>query len=403
MKKTKIAIACQGGGSQTAFTAGVLASFFENELHREKHIVSLSGTSGGAICASLAWFGLLKAAQGDRTPIQKRIMAFWEDIHAKLPPEQFVDKFLAEMLRLVDKGIIPHFELSPASAFNQLFASSLTACLPRRFFTDLKAALQAHIDFEDLPNLIKPNSPVLILGAAEVRTGQLKKFNSRLGEICVEAILASAAVPTLFPAVQIGEHYYWDGLFSDNPPVKELVRAIFVGAENLPDELWVIQINPTEVTSVPTSTAEIIDRRNQMVGNVSLMQNLEFIEFYNWLLTNKFVDRKAVVAKFGMDRPSWDPIIVRSIHISPDVQSGLDYVSKLSRQPEHIHRLLEDGKKQGRNFLKSLSQKGNGKPEPIRGGRLAGEAVGLTVERANQLQRKWQRPAAGQPQGMMSR
>ncbi|HWH70939.1 MAG TPA: patatin-like phospholipase family protein, partial [Candidatus Sulfotelmatobacter sp.] len=87
MKKTKIAIACQGGGSQTAFTAGVLCAFFEKDLHRQKQIVGLSGTSGGAVCASLAWYGLLKAAQGDRYPIQKRIMGFWEDIIAKLPPE----------------------------------------------------------------------------------------------------------------------------------------------------------------------------------------------------------------------------------------------------------------------------------------------------------------------------
>ena len=29
MEKQKIAIACQGGGSQTAFTAGVLSAFFE--------------------------------------------------------------------------------------------------------------------------------------------------------------------------------------------------------------------------------------------------------------------------------------------------------------------------------------------------------------------------------------
>jgi predicted acylesterase/phospholipase RssA len=63
--RTKIAIACQGGGSQTAFTAGVLSSFFENKVHLKKQIVGLSGTSGGAVCASLAWFGLLKAAQGD--------------------------------------------------------------------------------------------------------------------------------------------------------------------------------------------------------------------------------------------------------------------------------------------------------------------------------------------------
>jgi NTE family protein len=62
MGKEKIAIACQGGGSQTAFTAGVLSAFFEKELHRKKQVVSLSGTSGGAVCASLAWYGLLKAA-----------------------------------------------------------------------------------------------------------------------------------------------------------------------------------------------------------------------------------------------------------------------------------------------------------------------------------------------------
>jgi predicted patatin/cPLA2 family phospholipase len=46
--KTKIAIACQSGGSQTAFTAGVLSAFFEKKIHLEKRIVGLSGTSGGA-------------------------------------------------------------------------------------------------------------------------------------------------------------------------------------------------------------------------------------------------------------------------------------------------------------------------------------------------------------------
>ena len=52
MAKQKIAIACQGGGSQTAFTAGVLSTFFEKGLHLQKQIVSVSGTSGGAVCAA---------------------------------------------------------------------------------------------------------------------------------------------------------------------------------------------------------------------------------------------------------------------------------------------------------------------------------------------------------------
>lgn len=349
MSRTKVAIACQGGGSQTAFTAGVLSSFFEHEVHREMQIVSLSGTSGGAVCASLAWYGLLKTAAGDRTAIAKRIKGFWEEIIAKLPPELFVDTLSAELLRMIENGAIPHLELTPVSALSQMFISALTAILPRRFFTDLKGALEAHIDFEELPNLVGPDSPVLLLGAANVLTGELKKFNSRLGEIRVEAILASAAIPTLFPAVEIDGGYYWDGLFSDNPPVKELIRSMYVGGENVPDELWVVQINPTAIASLPQTSSQIIDRRNQMEGNVSLQQSLEFVEFCNLLLQQKALNFE-VLEKFGFARR--DPIRVCTIRMSPELQSSLDYVSKLSRDPSHIHRLIADGEKQGAAFLK---------------------------------------------------
>ena len=138
--------------------------------------MSLSGTSGGAVCAALAWYGLLKAAAGDPTPIQKRIKDFWEEIIAQLAPELYVDKLGAEMLRMIENGVLPHLELNPVSALNQVFISSLISFLPRRFFTDLKAALEAHIAFEELPELVKPDSPVLLLGAADVLTGELKKF-----------------------------------------------------------------------------------------------------------------------------------------------------------------------------------------------------------------------------------
>ncbi len=49
-KKQKIAIACQGGGSHTAFTAGVLKKLLEKGVHQTYDFVGLSGTSGGAIC-----------------------------------------------------------------------------------------------------------------------------------------------------------------------------------------------------------------------------------------------------------------------------------------------------------------------------------------------------------------
>src|SRR3954454_23864647 len=60
-----VAIACQGGGSHTAFTGGALQRLLADGSHR---VVALSGSSGGAVCALLAWYGLLTdgAAEGGR-------------------------------------------------------------------------------------------------------------------------------------------------------------------------------------------------------------------------------------------------------------------------------------------------------------------------------------------------
>lgn len=54
---TKIAIACQGGGSHTAFTAGALQRLLPEIARPEYELVGFSGTSGGAVCALLGWYG----------------------------------------------------------------------------------------------------------------------------------------------------------------------------------------------------------------------------------------------------------------------------------------------------------------------------------------------------------
>lgn len=344
----KVAIACQGGGSQTAFTAGVLRALLANDVDRGFEIVSLSGTSGGALCAALAWYGLLTQARGDPTPIPARLLAFWEELSAASPLERIVDESLALFLRLTHQGQLPRFELGPACPATRAGMTFVQSILPRAEFTDLKALLEKHIRFDQLVDLVGPESPVLLVGAANVQTGELKKFNSRKGEICAQALLASAAVPALFPAVRVGEHYYWDGLFSDNPPVHELIEPASVGARRLPDEIWVIQINPTHYNGVPSSPDEIIDRRNQMVGNLSLMQNLDVVKLINLLLQagalNPEVLARAEIIKH-------DPFEVRFIRMSEKLQESLDYVSKLTRGPAHIGALIADGERQGRAFI----------------------------------------------------
>ena len=74
--RTGVAVACQGGGSHTAFTAGVLTGLLR-DLPEEYEITALSGTSGGAMCAALAWDGLRR---GDVEGAVNRLGGFWDSM-----------------------------------------------------------------------------------------------------------------------------------------------------------------------------------------------------------------------------------------------------------------------------------------------------------------------------------
>lgn len=348
MTKNKVAVACQGGGSQTAFTAGVLKSFFKNDVHKKKHIVSLSGTSGGAVCATLSWYSLIKASKGDPTSVEQRLIQFWHDNSTQNIYEEFFNGFLVNYIQLTEKGVIPKWEISPDSPVAKSMFLTSTSILPRKDFYDFKTLLESHIDFEEIRTWDKPSSPVLLIGAADVLSGKFKKFSSLKGEICVEALLASAAVPSIFPAVEIEEHAYWDGLFSDNPPTDELLDDEFVGTDNIPDEIWIIQINPKTRKDIPSTPQDISDRRNEMIGNESLFQDIEKIN-----LINRFLEQGAFTNEF-LTKRKYKPIKIHIIEMSPEVQDNLDYASKINRDSKHIDSLIEDGEKQGNKFLASL-------------------------------------------------
>ena len=123
---------------------------------------------------------------------------------------------------------------------------------------------------------------------------------------------------------------YWDGLFSQNPPIHDLTDY------NI-NELWVIQINPTACAKVPTETHEILDRRNELAGNISMEQELKLIEMINRL-----------IAPGKLNDPKYHPIHVARI----DLDRDLGYTTKLDRRPAFLNELMEYGKAKARWFLK---------------------------------------------------
>jgi NTE family protein len=86
--KKHVAIACQGGGSHTAFTAGVLGRLLRAQELAGYEVVGLSGTSGGAVCALLTWHHLLR---GEVEGAVEALDAFWRDNSATAPLEQIAN------------------------------------------------------------------------------------------------------------------------------------------------------------------------------------------------------------------------------------------------------------------------------------------------------------------------
>jgi NTE family protein len=315
--KRRIAIACQGGGSHTAFTAGVLKRLFQSDEIAEYEIVGLSGTSGGAVCALLAWYALL-----DKDPKRagRLLDDFWTDNSANSPLEQLVNSWV------ILASTLQHFVVTPAvSPYDT--PASITA------LNDFRAMLQRRVDFDSLEPS-DDSQPTLVIGAVDVLSGDFMAFDSRQHKISADMILASAAIPTVFRSVRVRDGTYWDGLFSQNPPVKELVDV-------RPDEIWVIQINPKTRLDEPKNVVEIADRRNELSGNLSLHQELHFIEKIDQLLD------EGLLAPNGR----YKTIVVRLIEMS----TSLGTVSKLNRDRSFIRQLIANGVDRAEEFLAALA------------------------------------------------
>jgi len=349
----KIAVACQGGGSHTAYTAGVLAELApaiapfrddgaswngsddedvdrdeserENEradgrdradVERRFELTDVSGTSGGASNALCWWYGL---STGGPERARDLLEAFWERTAARSPVGTIVNDTVVGATALEASGAaVPSFSpyASPASAY------------ARERLRDLLTDL---VDFEGIPELVGPSRPTLHVGAVDVLDGTARVFRDTA--VTPEALLASAAVPTLFEAVETDESAYWDGLFATNPPIAPLLAGPI---ERTPEEVWIVRVNPRTRPEVPRSLREVADRRSELSGNLSLAKDLAFIEQVNeWL------------AAGYLPEAEYKHVEVRVL----DLDRDLSLTSKLDRDPDFLEGLIEQGRRDAAAFL----------------------------------------------------
>lgn len=263
-----LGLALQGGGSHGAFTWGVLDRLLEDE---RINIDSISGTSAGAVNAVVLVEGLI---QGGRDGARKALRRFWEDASQSA--------WLSLVQRTPWDKLMGNWNMDNSPGF--IFADMLTRIAsPYDWnplnYNPLRDLLSKHVDFDAIP---AHKDVKLFISATNVRSGRVRVFQNK--DLSADSVMASACLPTVFPAVEIDGEGYWDGGFTGNPALHPLIYHSKV------KDIMVVQINPFAINHVPRTAREIADRVNEITFNSSLLAELRAIRFVTRQLDSGHLD-----------------------------------------------------------------------------------------------------------------
>ncbi|WP_179381440.1 patatin-like phospholipase family protein [Jannaschia marina] len=262
MKAKRINLALQGGGAHGAFTWGVLDRILADD---RLEIAAISGTSAGALNGAAVKCGL---ARGSRDLARDTLEALWTDVGA------LTDERLAPWLEAFSPLALSHgVEMSPLYQAGDMFSRAVSPYLTGGATEHALRRIVGKLNFRSICSDAGPDFHIC---ATNVRTGKIKLFTGQA--IGVDAILASACLPTLFPAVEIGGEHYWDGGYTGNPALFPLFEA------HLPRDILIVNINPLERPELPVTARDIQNRINEISFNTSLLRELRAIEFVQRLV-----------------------------------------------------------------------------------------------------------------------
>lgn len=233
-----LVLVLQGGGALGAYQAGVYHAMHDAGFEPDWVI----GTSIGAINAGLI---------AGNAP-EKRLQAlqeFWNRVTHSSPWQgwptfpQINQAF--SYWSILAGGLDRFFEPNPLA----FLGPHVQLGADRAGYYSTEPLMRTLGELIDLKHL-NSNAPRLTVGAAHVRTSQMRYFDTKNEQLDVRHIMASGALPPAFPAVRIDGELYWDGgilsntpteiVFDDNPRRSLLIFAVHiwnpVGPE--PETIW---------------------------------------------------------------------------------------------------------------------------------------------------------------------
>jgi len=222
-----VGLVLTGGGSRSAYQVGVLLALAEMLPRARNPFQVIVGTSAGAVAASVL------AAEAHHW---RRAVAGLERVWANFQSSQVFHVDARHMLRAG-----AHWVLA-------LISGGLVLAPPKSVLdnTPLRELLSVHVDCSGIRRSIeRGHVRAFALCASSYSSGQTVAFFDgidsirdwsrvqRIGvrtQLTLDHLMASAAIPLLFPPIRIGDEYYGDGAMRQIHP---LSPAIHLGADRL--------------------------------------------------------------------------------------------------------------------------------------------------------------------------
>jgi len=316
-----INLALQGGGSHGAFTWGVLDRLLEEEC---LEIEGISGASSGAMNATVLAYGM---AKNGRDGARAALRDFWGRI-----ANEFSEIFHAPV-QIPGLGMFSDTESPMLDTYLALTETFSPYQLNPLDMNPLRKVVEDCIDFDYLKQ--HPGMK-LFIGTTQVRTGKLKIFDN--ATINIDALLASACLPSIHRAIEIDGELYWDGGFSGNPPVFPL---IFNCRHR---DIIIVLLHPLEKMELPTTAEEIRERTTELGFSTAFMREMRAIAFSKKIIEN---DSKSGHLEDRMKNIN--------IHLIRDQALLTRYKSrsKYNTLPSFINKLYQEGYAIGNSWLEN--------------------------------------------------
>ena len=229
--KPSCALVLTGGGARAAYQVGVLRSIARH-LPRAKFDI-ITGVSAGAINAVF-----LASRRGEMAPIVEELTAVWQSLRVTDVMRIDTQSLVRNVIRWGTKLISGGAPLAPGVR-GLVDTTPLRQLLERLFPQNADGEITGLVE-----NIARCEPNAIAVTTLDYTTGRTVTWTegcniqmwerplrrSVLAKISIDHILASAALPIIFPAVKLGRHWHGDGGIRLSAP---LAPALHLGATRM--------------------------------------------------------------------------------------------------------------------------------------------------------------------------